>query len=666
MTELRIEPYEIPAADIGPENPLPMFRSAEENGRHNIDPSVPEDERRYIGWQTGSRLLPYRMQDGYTRDKRPKAFKAAVLENEHLRAMVLPELGGRLVSLYHKSSDRELLDRNPVFQPCNLAQRNAWFSGGIEWNTSHFGHYYLTCSPVFAVEVKGIQGEPVLRIYEWDRVQAFPWQIDFHLPPGSEFLFARMRLVNPHDYEIPMYWWTNMAVSERADVRMLCPAESAIRPVRSRGISAMPMPDLDGADCSYTMRVPHSYEVFMRIPKGNRRWVAALDGEGRGFVQTSTDRLIGRKMFCWGNSTGGRRWQEFLAVPGQAYLEIQAGLARTQFEHLPMPAYEQWTWTEAFGLLEADPSEVHHEDWNRAWRTAESALNEKLPRENLDKLHDQFAEVTARQPDRILAEGSGWGALELQRLKSSSNPVRIPAELPFTESTLGSDQRPWLDLLESGTLTETDPQDEIGQFIVQSEWQAILEESISRSKCDHWLAWYHLGNMKMEAHDTLGARQAWETSLQRKRNGWSLRNLAVIALREENIDEACELLRQAWETGPKIAQFAVEYAQTLVKYERYEEAVRFIESIPEDIRQHERVHIAWARASLRCGRYDIAESLLKRRLVTVREGEASLTDLWFEMQERKLAETENIPLDEALKERVRRELIPPADIDFRQ
>ena len=68
-------------------------------------------------------------------------------------------------------------------------------------------------------------------------------------------------------------------------------------------------------------------DLFFDIPASGRKWEAALDGSGTGLVQTSTDRLQGRKLFMWGSGSGGRHWQEFLSAPGRAYLEIQAGLA---------------------------------------------------------------------------------------------------------------------------------------------------------------------------------------------------------------------------------------------------------------------------------------------------------------------------------------------------
>src|SRR5258708_1996662 len=104
MTDLRMQPYEIPAADLGPENPLPVFRVPEEDQTVNVDESIPDEARTRLGWRTAYRILPHRLQDGYNRDKKIRAFHSAVLENEFLRATFLPEVGGRMVSLFDKST----------------------------------------------------------------------------------------------------------------------------------------------------------------------------------------------------------------------------------------------------------------------------------------------------------------------------------------------------------------------------------------------------------------------------------------------------------------------------------------------------------------------------------------------------------------------------------
>ena len=77
----------------------------------------------------------------------------------------------RLWSLVHKPSGRELLDVNPVFQLANLAIRNVWFSGVVEWNIGIIGHSPFACSPLFAARVERLDGTPILRMYEWERIR---------------------------------------------------------------------------------------------------------------------------------------------------------------------------------------------------------------------------------------------------------------------------------------------------------------------------------------------------------------------------------------------------------------------------------------------------------------------------------------------------------------
>ena len=674
MTELRLEGYEIPAAELGPENPLPFFRSRKESREITVDPNVPEDVRRHLGWHTGHRLLPYRLQDSYTRERHPRRFVAAVLENEYLRATVLPELGGRLVSLVSKPTGRELLDRNPVFQPRALALRNAWFRGGIEWNTGQPGHHYLTCSPLFAARVEGPEGGPVLRIYEWERAKRFPWQVDLLLPPGSPLLFARIRVVNPHDQELAMYWWTNMSVPERPDVRVIVPTAEAIHHVGQVAFRMEDLPLVDGADWTYPTNSRASLGLFFRIPDGQRPWITALDAQGRGLVQTSTERLRGRKLFCWGMTAGGRHWQEFLSVPGQNHSEIQAGLARTQDECLPMPARAEWTWTEAYGLLEADPAEVHSPDWERARRAAEEALARLLPEEQHRRWDRELAAVTDAPCAEILHRGAGWGALERRRVAVSGAVDRVPAALWFGEETLGPEQEPWLALLERGELPSGDPQQEPGAWLVQPEWEALLrarlEQAAGRRRPqaaggEHWLAWLHLGNMRREALDFTGAREAWEQSLRERRNGWALRNLAVLESEEGRPEAALELWEQAWEQGPRLPALAVEYAQALLRNKRHEDVLRFVAGLPSELRDHERIVLLRANAALRVGQLELVEPALSREFVTIYEGETTLSDLWFGYQEQKLAAQEGVAVDNELRRRVRQQFPPPPHLDFR-
>jgi hypothetical protein len=187
-----------------------------------------------------------------------------------LKATFLPELGGRLISLVYKPQERELLHRNPVFQPADLAIRNAWFSGGIEWNIGQYGHTFTTCSPLFAAAIQGNHGEPGLRMYEFERCKGLFWQLDFYLPPNFPFLIVYTRVVNPNHQPVSMYWWTNVAVNEKPGVRILAPANQAIfhsveKEGPSFGLTELPyLPSLNGKDGTYSLNSHFANEFFFQ------------------------------------------------------------------------------------------------------------------------------------------------------------------------------------------------------------------------------------------------------------------------------------------------------------------------------------------------------------------------------------------------------------------
>ena len=188
--------------------------------------------------------------------------------------------------------------------------------------------------------------------------------------------------------------------------------------------------------------------MFYRIPDGRRPWIAAVDEHGTGLFQTSTPLLKGRKLFVWGRHSGGRRWQRFLETAD--YLEVQAGLARTQYEHIPMPAAAVWRWVEAYGLIECPADVVHGEDWDQVCATADQAVERLMPAGALDRAaeaSDAWAEEPAGE---LLQPGSGWGALEQQRrARMHEPPMNLPGA-PFPEDSMGPAQHPWIQLLETG------------------------------------------------------------------------------------------------------------------------------------------------------------------------------------------------------------------------
>jgi tetratricopeptide (TPR) repeat protein len=671
MTELRLENWQIPSAELGQKNPFPpLLVGRDMHAIEEVCADTPAEMLRNMGYGHLPNIMPYTLQDGYTRELQPREFRVAVLENDILQATFLLELGGRLWSLIHKPTDRELLTVNPTIQFANLALRNAWFSGGVEWNIGTIGHTPFTCSPLFAARVIGPGGLPVLRLYEWERIRGTPFQIDAYLPDGSQVLFIRVRIVNPHNHTVPMYWWSNIAVPETPDTRVLTPAASTYRFNYSK-LDIIPVPNVDGLDLTYATNIPQSADFFYHIPKGRRPWIAALDDVGQGLVQVSTERLIGRKLFVWGRGSGGRHWQQFLSPTGQSYIEIQAGLARTQLEHVPMPPGE-WTWLEAYGQLQADPAAVHGDDWAQAQQAVESSLERLIGNEDLQTEFARSAVLVDLPPDEILQRGSGWGALERRRCAVDGERAFATAGLLFDDESLGEEQKPWIHLLLDGAFPLVSPQEPPCSFMTHPTWREKLETAVCQPEGDwanrvaKWLMWYHLGVIRHYAGERQAARQAFEESLACERTPWTLRNLALIAGEDGDLEKAVQLYLAAVIMAPHLLPLAIEAGHFLIDAQQAGQWLDLLSELPAKIGAAGRVRLLEAQAALATGKLQRVADFFADAVVIpdLREGELSLSELWYDWQVQRLSLLENTPIDDELRTRVKQEFPVPAGFDF--
>ncbi|GAA1640162.1 DUF5107 domain-containing protein [Kribbella alba] len=616
MTILSAHELVLPAASFGPENPLPpMTRNREHVPLGNLA-DLPVEMRQNVEYGRLENALPCLTQDSYDRRLVERPIPTFVLENDHLRATVLPGLGGRLYSLVHKPSGQELLYRNPVLQPANLALRDAWFAGGVEWNLGSTGHWTGTCAPMHAARVEGPDETPVLRLWEWERTRGLVTQVDFWLPTDSEFLYVGARIQNPSSETVPAYWWSNIAVEQSQGTRVLVPADQAWKHGYGNRLDLVDVPVQDDVDLSYPMRHRRAIDFFFELPPEQRPWIAALDAEGNGLVQTSTARLRGRKMFVWGESRGGHRWQEWLSpgLQGHGYCEIQAGLARTQLEHLQLPGATDWHWLEAYGRLDTHPAVAHAENWGTARAGVGEVLESLLSATELAARERDWLSVADEVPVENLFAGSGWGALELRR-----TGWRVSPGTPFAEETMTERERAWLPVLD-GRFPEVPWQQAPDGTLVG--WRELLEAV----EDDNWLSWYHRGVARWYARDEEGAIDAWRQSLAAKENPWALRNLAIATGNQSHWERAVEL------NSAELPQLLAEAVNACLE----SGGAKGIFAQVGGTRTDPRVRVAQVRLLLRTGDPAGAEALLDEgiELPGLREGENDLASLWQETQRR--------------------------------
>lgn len=635
MTSLHCGQITLPGALLGLDDPLPVPHRLLENP-FELGADLPEAIRHGASFGRPRSMHPYLLQNNYTRIREPITLPTVVLDNGLVRATFAPALGGRLWSLVDAASGRELLHTNEVLQPANLALRGAWFAGGVEWNIGTKGHGAHTMAPLHTAELTGPGGVPMLRMWEFDRLRQVVFQVDAWLPAGSRALFVYVRVQNPNDRDVPMYWWSNAAVPEAADVRVLAPAGRAYATTYAGTIEGVPVPIYDGVDRSWPSRSTDAADYFYDTTGSDHPWIAVVDGSGHGLAQVSTGRLVGRKLFLWGTGSGGQHWQRWLSpgAAGQAqrgYLEVQAGITATQFEHVMMPAGASWDWVEAYGDIAADPARAHSQDWSAATGHASGRVVALLEGADLDVVLDAARARADDPPAQVISRGSGWGALEgMVRSRSGQQWVADEGGTPFSRESLSAEQHFWAGLVTDPerarvSLSAADPATPPVSYVVGPFWEQALEVMAAG-----WLRDYHLGVLAHARGDEAAAQEWYGSSVEHQQNAWALRGQAQIATTRGEHAAAGDLLGRAVELAsgqPTLLLEAMSAARAAGDPRR---ALVFLDGAPSSLRAAGRARLLEGFAALEAGERDRAEQVLADGIdiPDLREGELALSDLW--------------------------------------
>jgi len=636
MTQLYVEKMNIPSVDFNGESTLP---SISENLRLTFmqdEFELGEEDELFVNYGMVEYGFPYKAQDNYTRKLQDREQVTVVLENEYLRATFLPQFGGKLHSLFDKAAGKELLFVNSVVRPCHLGVRNAWMSGGVEWNCGYVGHNAFTCDWMHTARTKLPDGTPVLRFYQYERIRGIVYQMDFFLPEGSRLLFVRTKIVNPQFKVVPMYWWSNIAAPDVPGNRVIVPVTNTFTARDSHPVK-IAVPEYNGIDITYPLNNIISIDYFWNIPTKERKFICQVDANGYGLVQTSTKRLKGRKLFVWGNSAGGDRWKNFLTADDASgsYNEIQAGIAKTQYECLPMPPKTVWEWVEAYGAIQTDPKKAHG-DWESAKQEAASCLDSLISEEELELMLQATKPMAKSPAEEILFRADGWGALEQERRRRAGEESMCDY-LDF--GALSSEQMPWLSLLEKGTIGVYDPSEPPVSYMCQPEWTERLKQAVREKDQDNWFAWLQLGLNTFIEKDYERAEKMLEKSLSLSCSPWALYALSILYRDMGAHQKEVFNMLKAYEMRPHDVSLAKQTLRCLYENRRFDDLKRVYESMPEKLQEEPRCKVYYGFALTDGGDIAGAEKILYQDggilIPDIRECETITLDLWYAVEEKK-------------------------------
>lgn len=652
MTTLTFENYPIISANLGEESCLADIHvNSYIRAPITVSDKIVGEDAKYVGKGMISTLLPYTIFDGYDRERKVRLFKGAILENEYVRAVFLPEIGGRLWSLVDKSENRELLYKNDVFQPANLALTNAWFSGGVEWNVGIKGHNPLTCCQLFAQKEYDKDGNAVLKMYEYERIRGVVYCIRATLKDKE--LLVKISIENTLKNDVYMYWWSNIAVPETEKTRVIAPCDKTFYCAYTDGgyfLDKTSMPYVEGKDITYSKNSNRSRDFFFDTQNSKEKWICAVDEHGKGLLQVSDPILKGRKLFVWGQHQGGRHWNKWLSNKAGAYVEIQAGLLKTQLEHFVMKAQSEIVWHESYSLISMD-SNLAHGEFVKAVQSAS-----EIAKERMKDAREAFETVKSDEIEQI---ASGWGFVE-EKIRGE----KISKYCSFPSCSVTNKEKEWLDLISLGILPERNENEPIKSYNVDAHWIPYLENA----KDKNWYVLYQLATAYYANGEFLKSEETYKKSIQQKDNAWAQRNIAMLYKNVKGeASVACQYMAKAYALKKDYLPLVIEYAQTLINAKKYGEWIDLYDTLCDEFKQNGRLKMLLCACYVKVDELEKAKKMLTKDFVVcdIKEGEYSLSAIWQELYAKVIAKDKGVDVSTVSEREVFEKYPLFEELDFR-
>ncbi len=288
-----------------------------EVGRPDKNPMFLE-KRVYQG--SSGVVYPYPVIESISDEKADKEWKAVFLENEYIKVMILPELGGRIQMAYDKVKQRHFVYYNHVIKPALVGLTGPWISGGIEFNWPQH-HRPSTYLPVDADIEENEDGSITVWVNEMERMFHQKGAAGFTLRPGCAYLEIKGRVSNRTPLPQTFLWWANPAVEVNDAYQSVFPPDvNAVFDHGKRAVSSFPIATGTYYKMDYSAGVDISNYRNIPVPTSYMAVNSKYDFEG-GYENDSHGGMLhvashhfspGKKQWTWGNGDFGRAWDRNL------------------------------------------------------------------------------------------------------------------------------------------------------------------------------------------------------------------------------------------------------------------------------------------------------------------------------------------------------------------
>jgi len=345
-----------------------------------------------------TKIYPYYRFDGFTNKSVQKEWKVIEIENDYIKLMILPEIGGKVWSAIEKSTGKDFIYNNHVIKFRDIAMRGPWTSGGVEGNYGIIGHTPNCATPVDYTIINREDGSISCVIGVLDLLTRTSWKLDINLPKDKAYFTTSSFWFNSTEAEQPYYTWMNTGLKAGQDLQFIYPGQSYIG--HNGEHNSWPIDKENGKDLSYYKNNDFGgYKSYHVFGKYNDFFGGYYHNEDFGMGRYGNyDDKPGKKIWIWGLSQQGMIWEKLLTDTDGQYVEVQSGRLFNQasegsnytpFKQRSFAPYQTDSWTEYWfpvkqtkGFVKANnygAINVKNENgWMKIYFSPLQKLNEKL------------------------------------------------------------------------------------------------------------------------------------------------------------------------------------------------------------------------------------------------------------------------------------------------
>jgi len=349
---------ELPPAPAAEQGPVKTWREPVSMLTYmpaDPDPNPLFLERRVYQGSSG-RVYPLPVIDFVERTPHPHSWDAVHIENEFLRLMILPAVGGRIHVGVDKRNGYDFFYRQNVIKPALVGLAGPWISGGVEFNWPQH-HRPATYMPVETAIERDPDGSVTIWCSDHDPMARMKGMHGLCLHPGKAYVELKVRLYNRTLQTQTFLWWANVATHVHEQYQSFFPkdvryaADHAKRAVTEYPLSQGPyygidygerartgvppeeMPSQFVPDGSYA---PNDLGLYANIPVPTSYMIVGSHGDffggydhrrRAGTVAYANHHIApGKKQWTWGNHDFGYAWDRSLTDNDGPYVELMSGV----------------------------------------------------------------------------------------------------------------------------------------------------------------------------------------------------------------------------------------------------------------------------------------------------------------------------------------------------